>query len=529
MKYIIGLTLLLFTSMAEARQSTRSGLIPYLRFSTEEEKKYFEELARGKEPDYLSFLLQIKPPGVATVSRNEAVAKINGFFESNPVKELNSEKKIKSLLRSVRDKFMGEFEYSATFGELLTTGKFNAATLTALFTILFEPFKTEYYINEEKGIVYPVVKLGEEAISLSNHKPGTVEVNMPEEQVGFFLDYLVENQVITKDQFSNGNWQELFSEYYYVKESFGKIELAGFLYYQTGVSLLIEQKEEEAYWAFEKAYFLCPVLKMKFMSGISLYNLMIAGKLGQDDSRAEFISRVNELGYSEYARSQAMEYFTKTYEQLLHKEMDLPKYMAFYNYLSNVIGNSHDRDGLNVLHYTGLAGYYILKGEKNAGIYYLDSLMNNSKPGEFKNENAIRVVSLIMTNTEERNRMDTITWLKNRYPALANRCDFQNYVMLSCLVDAYYLRDVKLDLPGALATAKKLQSILKTYPELKRSNEYMIRDCYWRLAFSFNKKNEYNTALELLNAALEYSPENKRLKEEIAATEEKMKPKAKTK
>jgi hypothetical protein len=154
---------------------------------------------------------------------------------------------VRYIFYKAHQKFLKNFQTESSFGELLTTGKYNCLTGTALYALLFEHFDIDYSIIETNHHIFIIVKADGEEILIETTDPVEGFVDNPE-KIQTRLDEYRNNVVPNttrggvRYEFSFNLWEAVTLE-----------ELTGLLYFNNAVKAYNQQDFIEATLTLIKA------------------------------------------------------------------------------------------------------------------------------------------------------------------------------------------------------------------------------------------------------------------------------------
>jgi hypothetical protein len=154
---------------------------------------------------------------------------------------------VRYIFYKAHQKFLKNFQTESSFGELLTTGKYNCLTGTALYALLFEHFHIDYSIIETNHHIFIIVKADGKEILIETTDPVEGFVDNPE-KIQTRLDEYRNNAVPNatrggvRYEFSFNLWEAVTLE-----------ELTGLLYFNNAVKAYNQQDFIEATLTLIKA------------------------------------------------------------------------------------------------------------------------------------------------------------------------------------------------------------------------------------------------------------------------------------
>lgn len=166
-------------------------------------------------------------------------------------KKKHAFKQEKDLVRYIffktHQKFLKNFQTESSFGELLTSGKYNCLTGTALYALLFEHFDIDYSIIETNHHIFIIAKADGADILIETTDPVEGFVDNPEkikERLTSYRENTLPNTTRggVRYEFSFNLWEAVTLE-----------ELTGLLYFNNAVKAFNQQDLIEASMLLIKA------------------------------------------------------------------------------------------------------------------------------------------------------------------------------------------------------------------------------------------------------------------------------------
>lgn len=166
-------------------------------------------------------------------------------------KKKHAFKQEKDLVRYIffktHQKFLRNFQTESSFGELLTSGKYNCLTGTALYALLFEHFDIDYSIIETNHHIFIIAKADGVDILIETTDPIEGFVDNPEkikERLTSYRENTLPNNTRegVRYEFSFNLWEAVTLE-----------ELTGLLYFNNAVKAYNQQNLVEASMLLIKA------------------------------------------------------------------------------------------------------------------------------------------------------------------------------------------------------------------------------------------------------------------------------------
>lgn len=147
---------------------------------------------------------------------------------------------VRYIFYKAHKKFLKNFQSESSFGELLTTGKYNCLTGTALYALLFEHFNIEYSIIETNHHIFIIAKADGAEILIETTDPLEGFVDNPEKIQARLNEY--RNNALPNTEREGVRYEFSFNLW----EAVTLEELTGLLYFNNAVKAYNKQDLTEA-------------------------------------------------------------------------------------------------------------------------------------------------------------------------------------------------------------------------------------------------------------------------------------------
>lgn len=501
------LCLPLVTISQQTAKETEPVIFTLNAFANDGEKKLFREISTTGKTDYFQLLLQSDQ----FMTNRAPVERIESFIQSKEwirnKKEINV-KDLKRIYKEVHEAFLVKYVDNPAFGQIFQNGNYNCATASALYAFLLDKFAISYAIRETPTHVYIVAAPETNNVMFETTTPGAQIMTFNDKVKTQFVDYLYENKMISKDEYSGGDKSELFNKYFYSDKPIGIKELCGLLYYNKGIEAMQAEKYLDAYRHLEKSYFLYPEEKLKYFLTLSLTMVVYKEDQLTDDEKLPYYFRYIQLDNKKLGQQMIAEYVTKARKKLLFQNPDLPKYHTMYRSVLNQITDTGLVYAMRHDHYKNCAHYFEIKNQSDSLNIYLDSLYR-------LNTNDILVQEMIIRNTmetlqnlgNEKQILDTLNSFFNRYPfikANARLQEFQIFYMTKVVNDYYDVEDAK----AGKKYLDSLKALLDGQPALAKKSEKYLEMAIGEVCGYYVRKQDYKSARDLLVFMKKLLPDN---------------------
>ena len=242
---------------------------------------YFEQLAfigyQKGERDYLKLLMAVDPSVNTTqydITRREIEFELQRLNNRKFIKA-KPDKKISLLFEDVNRDILKKYEENVLFPRIFNDGAFNCLTATAYYGILLDSLDIPFEIRETFNHVHPVAFPGNLSITIETTDPVAGVRYFDEKLKVRFVNYLLETNHVTRQEYDTTGVDKLFNRYYLPEKSVGLEELTGLQYLNDALQRCVSNDYVTAFEQIKKAYYLYPSSKMlavfQFILNTTLY------------------------------------------------------------------------------------------------------------------------------------------------------------------------------------------------------------------------------------------------------------------
>jgi len=260
-----------------------------LTFNSPHEKQTFKDIYLEKSKDYFS-LFYLSRKGV-DFNKIEA-EKLKLQVQTNLYKSKKKDEKslIKWIYKDIHHQFFKKYELVNHFDNVFESGYYNCLSATAIYALVLDELGVPYQINILPNHVNLTAYPESHKIIIETTDPVKgyfiYDKKFKEQYVSNLLAY----KVIEKKDIELKTTEEVFDIYYSTKDDVNLKELVGVQYYNDGLYLLEDGKNEEGIEQLEKSIALYP--------STNTANILMSAYL-------------NELNESDYTNEHHKEYLIR--------------------------------------------------------------------------------------------------------------------------------------------------------------------------------------------------------------------------
>ena len=204
-------------------------------YTSKFEEDIFKKLENSENVQPLEILLGIEHSDqLERTVRNELEMLIHDI-RAIGIESKKTKKQIQIIYKMVHERMLDQYLLDADFNQIFQKGKYNCASASALYALIFDEFKIPYQIKELPSHVYIVGNPGGKEIMVESTDPnkGTFVIDLKEKER--IVRYLASNKIIGRQEYESTSPEMLYEKYYNTTKNINSTELAALIYYNKGV------------------------------------------------------------------------------------------------------------------------------------------------------------------------------------------------------------------------------------------------------------------------------------------------------
>ncbi|NII25049.1 hypothetical protein HB364_08165 [Pseudoflavitalea sp. X16] len=482
-------------------------------FADSTEKRLFTELLAQKNVDYFRLMLLAGNTKRNNTAVKELADKLESFIQSKNLSgnKTYTSKELKKLYKEIHDAFLGQYVDNPAFSEIFDNGKYNCATASALYALLLGKLAIEYDIHETPDHVYIVAAPTSHNVIFETTAPGATAWQLNDKSRQQFVEYLYNNKIISKEEWTNGNQDELFKKHFYNDKAIGLRELTGLLYYNMGVAATQEENYEKAYRYFERAYFLYPDKKIKYFISITLASFILKSEENGEAEEKVFPGyiRYMQVGNVKLAKEMIGDYMKGATKKYLFQHPDRSRYLQIYNTVMQHVKDSALVYDLQYDHYYNSAHYFSIKERSDSSRAFLDLLYNLNRNDLLIQELITGTIrELVSKMGAEKTVIDSLKSYFATYPFLKKTNKLQEYYIFCLATQVGMLYDEENDKEGIRYLTLLKETLQQEKPALDMQNKMLLTNAIGEVSGFYVRKSNYKSARELLVFMKNLYPDN---------------------
>ncbi len=510
------LVLCVFSSFSQIKKDTLEINFDELIFSCNQEKNAaLKDFENADSIIYWTLALECKEQLFTSAKGVNELVQV--FKEKSITPKYTREKYIKDLYKAIHDKFLVNYNLNVPFSRIFEDGTFNCVTASILYAVIFKQLGIDYEIHETPTHVFLVAEPKTLNITIETTAPTFGYVIHDDKFKNTYVNFLIDNKVISKEDAEKFSVTELFNKHYYDDNSISIKELVALLFYNNGIDLLQKNETKKSLNKFEISYYLYPYTRTKFLIEAAVKDIILDNE-NNNKRDLIYILKLAKISSSNENNSTIRSLYQDLTLDLTEKDPDIDRYKLESEKLFKVIKDTNLLNDLHYMYFMSIGSHYYFVSDNIHCIEYL------SKAQElFPNNVRVKalltdIISKEIYNIEEidenpKEAVDSLLKLFNKYPLLQKDKKFQQLITYSyaALVEDDFITVSKTSLDKYLDDFdKKVQDNL-----FREITKEVVAAIYTEAHKHFLRKNNYVMAKEYLKRGLKISPQNSILLEKL--------------
>lgn len=511
------LVVCVFSSFSQTDNDTLKINFDELKFNCSQEKMAVQSTFKDAD-SIIKLILQAecKPQLLSASSGVQEL--VQKFKEKTITNKYTKEKFIKELYKAIHDKFLVTYNLNVPFSKIFEDGTFNCVTASILYAVIFEQLHINYEIHETPTHVYLVAEPQTLNITVETTAPTFGYVIHDDKFKSTFVNFLIDNKVIAKEDAEKFSVNELFNKHYYNDNSISIKALVAFLYYNSAIDFFQKEDTKQALNKFEISYYLYPYARTKFLIEAAVKDILLKNENNKKRD-INYIVKLAGISNSSENNSLIKSLYSDITLDLTEKDPDIERYKSESEKIFTAIRDTNVLNDLFYVYYMSLGSHYYYTGDN------MQCMENLSKAQElFPNNVRIKalltdIISKQLYDFEEedlenpKEAIDTLLKLYHKFPLLQKDKKFQQLITYSyaMLVEDGFANTNKATLDSYLDEFDK-NVANNLYGDITKE---IVGAIYTEAHKFFLRKNNYAMAKEYLKRGLKISPQNSILKEKL--------------
>jgi tetratricopeptide (TPR) repeat protein len=485
-------------------------------FTSKFEQIIFTQYLDSTNPDPVQLLLAFNYNPENAITIRTKIQEIIDELEKKNIGGKSIKKQVKLIYKYAHTSLLQKYDEQKSFYDVIETGEYNCVTASALYAILLDHFNIAYVIKETPRHVYLVADPNLNHIMIESTMPRGGVVTHDEKTQRNYVEFLVNNKLISLEEFQTNTIIDLFNKHYYQQENNINLqELTAIQYYNKGVFLFDEQRYEDAVSNLEKANIIYPSNSIKYMLSAALANLINDQSYKQNYSGKTLASYMNVNATNAETLSFVKEHLTYVANELAVNHPAIEKLLAYYKEFDTILADSIERDDFAQTYYYFLA-YSDYVNQKYPSSFTNLQLAYLNNPENLTIKQLIHDTGLkhMFTDRQHESMIDSMEYYFEMFPFLLEYKDFQRYYTY-CYLKAIGKNYSSDNENNGKEIINRFTKAMANHPDLILQED-QLEYAFMQVLVYYGEKDDIKNARKYTQLALEYVPESRILKEMVS-------------
>lgn len=482
-------------------------------FSTDYEKNIFLKISDSLEVDPLNVFIGFDYSDSKSERISNELHSIYSQLEHKGIRTKNIKKQIKLIYKFIHITMLKKYDDKAFFSDQFIDGSYNCLTATALYALVLDHFGITYKIKEMPTHVYIVGDPGRSNVLIETTLPSEGAVFFDDKFKKDYITYLLNNKIISQDEFNEHSIDYLFNEHYDSNKNISLTQLAALQYYNKGIFLYNELKYPSSAINFEKAYYLYPSNNIKYLYHAALANYIDSQTLDKKYIGSSLAKLLNLNTKNAQVINLSKNFFGIVSNDLVIEHPKIDEYKNYFEDFTYYLSDSIDYDSYSQIYYRILGYYDYSKGNYTGSLNWLNYAYI-SNPENIEVHELIETVSMkyIFTDSQHEKMIDTLEHYFEVFPFLKKKDNFQQYYIY-CFSKVIEFNFNINKAEKSLKLLNRLESFLNEENYSSSADKY-IENAYSSASIYYIEKRKYHTAMVYINRGKIFVPHSMQLRQQ---------------
>lgn len=408
--------------------SVYSSSVDTTIYKSEYEKRAFLKQLNTDQGNPLELLLSFNYTEDIESRFASKLLKIKKYLGKKSVDEKKLKRQVLETVKYIQKDYLKEYDPTASFNDLILEGRYNYISATALYALIFDEYNIPYSIIENPEHLYLSVGDPENPIYIKTVKNKNQSYYYDIQFKIEYVDFLIQNQLITIDTSQKTYIDNLFEEHFLREKNIDLIQLAAHQYSSRGLSNLGKNSLEEAAVDLEKAHILYNSFRNQYAYNAALTNLTIKQREDKSYEGKIWAKYLNINIKNKYIFDNTQIIIRNILQDLSSKPHSREEYHRFYKDFKRLLHNSLDKNYYDRIYYYHLAKSDFKLGEIEKALdnAHLSHLMD---PENVETLYLIREIgnSHILIGDNFKSKIESLEYFFERYPFISELEYFKTY------------------------------------------------------------------------------------------------------
>jgi len=503
------LTTLLFTIPTLAQEKVKSDSLVVLQiidFKNGYEKEafynYYNDTIKNIEPLFFT----IKESMNITEYTNSD-NRLNEWLANYPEKEkvIKGDKKaVKKFYQATHDKFLDKYVNLATYPDIFAKGEYNCVSASILYGSLLKKLSIPFIVKVSTNHVFLIAFPSTTPTIIETTNPTVGTVIFTDKYKTDYVKQLRAQKLISEQEFKNNSIDELFYLNYFDCKTATFSALIGAQYYNNGLSLLSNQKFEEALPNLQKAS-----LFMSSESSAGALTLATVGVIGLRKWDSDLIysayKQLVRLPDSLLKQEAIKSEIKHIASDRVIQNRDTTSFKRAYKAMLASTTKDDIKEHLHYVNNVAMSDYYMHKEEHSKAYPFLRDAYNADTTQKYFLFALCRTIENRFESEEPDEQFTVYQTAKKEIPDIATNSTFIN-AMARSIIKAVKRRTYAGQIEKADALLLEFEKQIP--PSSLFYSSSIIDDTYGPLVKYYYAKRNNKKALQIVKRGLVYYPES---------------------
>lgn len=424
------------------------------------------------------------------------------------------EKAVKEIYKYVHKRFFKVYNLQNSFSDVFERGEYNCVSGSSMYAIIFQLMGIPYQIIEAPKHVFLIAYPQTHKIFIETTMPVNGYFTFDATYVHKYINYMRDSKMISQEEYSASNVNDLFNKYYFLQKGLTIQELAGIQYSNYAVYYCQKSEYEKASLEMKKAYYLAPNERHKYML-VDVLKATVSNEDYKDGKNVDnliILCRYNKINDKEVTNASIKSEFTRLLHTQLISQSDNSLFERSYNSIKPVISDTVLRKEISFLFHYELArlGFNNFKDVEYQMEHLSQAYYANSKDMDLRQLIMASLARQVEINSSVSNIMNLLKEYDGKFGFLKEHAAF-NSVKGNCLLELAYQHLMMNEISKGESYIAEFESLCSKDKDIKASDRFVERAYSTAATYYFKKGNKVKTK-QLLKKGIEYAPENFGLK-----------------
>jgi tetratricopeptide (TPR) repeat protein len=378
---------------------------------------------------------------------NQRIKQLEDELVAKGLNKKSEKAKIKLIYKTVHSSMLSLYSEDIYFSDIFSNGRYNCVTASALYAAVLDHFNVPYQIKETPNHVYLIADPDNTQILLESTNPSNGVVVYDARNKRQYVDYLVNNKIITEYEMATSSVDVIFEEFHNKDKDIDIIELAGLQYYNRGASAFNLEDYKKATINLQKAQMLYTSTNINFLLEASFTNLFHDQYLNKTFSGKDLARFTNLVSENTKSKLVAVNFYEVAMDEYLINKGDLNRFNTFHDAFYADLNDTISTDLFDEVYYAKMGFYAYSQDDYNSSLEYFN-LAYLGDPDNLRLKTAVQEM-VMLTVSEDDNypaMVDSLDYYFDVYPFLSEKDRFQKlylYANIMSLGEAADNEDMK--------------------------------------------------------------------------------------